>query len=426
MADVRPFRGIAYDEGRVGSYALVVSEPYDKVTEAMRKAYLDACPFHIVRIDLPREDEPRLDRYARAASTFRQWLAAGILRRAERPALYLYEQGFALPARGRLTRRAFVGLVEAGEYGEGRVLPHERTFREPKADRLALLEAARAHFGMCFLLYRDGKRAAIGALEAAAAGRAPLAEFALPDGTTHRVIPVEDPGAIAAVRAVLRERTCVIADGHHRYETQVAFRREHEKKKDLRPAHRFRLAAFVEAEDPGLVILPTHRLLPRGVTPERFLEAARPWLEPLCDPSPLVSIAGQDPPRVFAVHGPEGPPVYLRTRPLLDLERELPELPRPVRRLAVTILHRLVLERGLGIEAGSKEHALGYVRWPEEGLLEVRAGKYGSMVCLEATRVEDVIEAAESGAVMPQKSTDFYPKLLTGLLMNDIEDDLYG
>jgi uncharacterized protein (DUF1015 family) len=414
MPDIRPFRGLVFDAARVGGFEKVVAEPYDKVTEKMREEYLAASPYNIVRVDLPRESLDAKDRYATAAEAWRGWIAKGIVRRAERPALYLYEQGFFLPGGGPRKRRAFVALVEAREHAKGHVLPHERTFREPKADRMALLEAARAHFGMCFLLYEDGAGDVIRALAAAAADAPPVAAFGLADGTTHRIVPVEDPAAMRAARALLAEKTCTIADGHHRYETQIAFRRDHEKKGDLKPAHRYRLAAFVEASDPGLAILPTHRLLPKGVDVARFAEAARPWLEPAERGAARFSARDRAGGRSF------------RLRPDLDLARELPDVPAAVRGLDVTILHKLVLERGLGIEAGAKEHAVGYVRWPEEGREKLAAGACGCMIELQPTRVEDVIAVAAAGAVMPQKSTDFYPKLLTGLVMNDIEDDLHG
>jgi uncharacterized protein (DUF1015 family) len=414
MPEIRPFRGIRYDARRTGGLAAVVAEPYDKVTETMRERYLAGSPYNIVRVDLPRESVDDLDRYRTAAAVFRGWLEKGILRRDERPALYLYEQSFELAGRPRLVRRGFIGLVEAREHAKGHVLPHERTFREPKADRMALLEAARAHFGMCFLLYEDREREVMRALAAAGASAAPVADFSLPDGTTHRVTPVEDPAAIAFARRFFAGRTCFIADGHHRYETQVAFRREHEDRSDLKPAHRYRLAAFVEATDPGLVILPTHRLLPKSVPAARALEAARPFFAAVGPAEAQLTL-----------EDPAGGATALKLRDGVDLARELPDVPPAVRALPVTLLHKLLLERGLGIEAGAKEHSVGYIRSPEEGREKVRSGAYGCMVLLPATRVEDVISAALAGAVMPQKSTDFYPKLLTGLVMNDIEDRLH-
>ncbi len=419
MPDVRPFTAVTYDPARAGPLAKLVAEPYDKVTEAMREAYLRGAPYSVVRVDLPREEVDGKDRYATAAATFRGWLAKGVVRKAARPAFYLYEQGFAIPGAPRLVRRAIVGLVEAREHAPGHVLPHERTFREPKADRMALLEAVRAHFGMCFLLYDDPDRevaraAAIGDVPSAV----PVADFELPDGTSHRVTPIEDPAACAAIRRALAAKTGTIADGHHRYETAIAFRRGHEKRGDCKPGYAYRTAAFVDVADPGLKILPTHRLLPKDVTARRFAEASARWLVPLAAPP-----ADRQP--AFMVYE-GGAYALFDVRPDLDLAAELPDVPEAVRRLDVTILHKLVLERGLGIESGAKEHALGYVRWPDEGKKKLEAGGGGVLVLLRATSAADVLAVAASGAVMPQKSTDFYPKLLSGLILNDIEDPLHG
>jgi uncharacterized protein (DUF1015 family) len=416
MPDVRPFRAITYHPAKVGDLAKVVAEPYDKVTESMRAAYLAASPYNIVRIDLPRESVDGKDRYETAGVVFRSWIEKLVLVRAERPAFYLYEQGFALPGGERLTRRALVGLVEAREHARGHVLPHERTFREPKADRMALLEAVRAHFGMCFLLYRDEGREVETAIAAGDAySSPPLADFSLPDGTSHRLLPIEDPQAHAAIRRAFAERTCTIADGHHRFETAVAFRRKHEAAGDARPGFAYRTAAFVNVADAGLRILPTHRLLPPEVDAERFAAAAAPWLAP-ADPAAAH----------FVVAGKGGARRGFVLKDGVDLAKELPEVHAAVRGLDVTILHRLVLEKGLGIEAGAKEHLLGYVRWPEEGIAKVEAGAHGCLVILRPATAADVLTVAAGGAVMPQKSTDFYPKLLSGLVINDIEDETHG
>jgi len=418
MPDIRPFRAITYHHDKVkGDLSKVVAEPYDKVSEAMRAAYLAGSPYNIARIDLPREQLDGNDRYQTAGMVFRSWIEKRILARAERPAFYVYEQGFALPGGERLTRRALVGLVEAREHGKGHVLPHERTFSEPKADRMALLESVRAHFGMCFLLYRDEGREVEGALAAADwPSAAPIAEFSLPDGTSHKLVGVEDPQALAAIRRAFAERTCTIADGHHRFETAVAFRRKHEAAGDMRPGFAYRTAAFVNVADPGLRILPTHRLLPKEIDVEAFAKACAAWLTPVEDAAQAR----------FVVAGKGGLRRGFDLADHVDLARELPEVNQAVRGLDVTILHRLLLEKGLGIEAGSKEHLLGYCRWPEEGRAKIEAGAHGCMVELRPTSAADVLSVAAAGAVMPQKSTDFYPKLLSGLVINDIEDETYG
>jgi uncharacterized protein (DUF1015 family) len=173
------------------------------------------------------------------------------------------------------------------------------------------------------------------------------------------------------------------------------------------------MAAFVDVAEPGLKILPTHRLLPKDVTADDVLKAASKWFTP----APMKESR-------FAVAYPDGSRMGLKLRPDVDLARELPDVPAAVRNLDVTLVHKLVIEGGLGIEAGSKEHALGYVRSLDDGAERLAAGFNGSMIVLKPTQVSDVLAVAGGGAVMPQKSTDFYPKLLSGLIMNDVEDDL--
>ncbi len=458
MPDVRPLRAISFDPTRAGAdIAKLVAEPYDKVTDAMRAAYLTTAPHNIVAVDLPRDGD---DRYAAAASRFRAWLRDGVLRKAERPAFYLYEQEYDVYG-GRLTRRAILGLVEAAPYGRGGVVPHERTFGEPKADRLALLKASRAHFGMVFLLYQDPEREALRAVERAIDRGSPLFDFRLPvDGIGHRVYAATDARAIEAVRAAIGPRTCVIADGHHRYETALAFRRETEAAGETGPGPRYRLAALVNSEEGGaggLTILPTHRLTPpvpvlplspgegrgEGAASTADLSGtAAPYFDVSDIPAGadlvevLTALASDPEPfGQFAVAGPGGRFWRLRLKAGVDLDRELASLAPVVRRLDVAILHGLWLDRAFGHGQGHVHgvghghghgQGLGYVRDPGEGLAAVEAGKYAAMVLVRPTQVDQVIEVARQGAVMPQKSTDFYPKLLSGLVMNDVEDDVYG
>jgi len=439
MPEIRPFRAVHYDRERVGGdLALAVAQPYDKVDERLRAEYLARHGENIVRIDLPREDDPAggLDRYGLAARRFREWLASGLLARDGRPGFYVYEQEYE--ARGRRhARRGFVGLVEATDYGEGRVLPHERTFREPKADRMALVRAVRAHLGMCFLIYSDPERRAMRALDDAVrrAGRGPFLELRLPNGDVNRVHAVHDGAAIAAAREAMAGATCVIADGHHRYEMTVAFRREMEAAGETLPGYRYRLAALVNIDEPGLAVLPTHRLLPasEGAPPRPLAEvvaAATPWfrVEPIAlsgaDPEALQADLERDPlpPARFVCVGRGRAAFRLTLRDDVDPDAPLAAVPASVRRLDLALLHGLWLERGLGIRAGESEHALAYIREPRDGVTRIEEGRAAALILVRPTPVAEVIRVARAGATMPQKSTDFYPKLLSGLLMYDLED----
>jgi uncharacterized protein (DUF1015 family) len=303
-----------------------------------------------------------------------------------------------------------------------------------------LVKAMRAHLGMCFLIYDDPERRAMAALEAAVAGSGPLLELRLPDGEVDRVRACRDPGAIAAVRAAMAATTCVIADGHHRYETAVAFRRDTEAAGPARPGYRYRLASFVNVAEPGLTVLPTHRLIPHAPTSAAagegggealaaLVRAAEPWFQvetlPASDTPPsvrLVELEADAAPGSFVVLGRGGAAARLRLRPNVDPDAVLCDVPAAVRRLDLTLLHALWLERGLGIRSGESEHALAYIRHPEDGLSRVAEGRFDALVLVRPTPVGEVIRVARAGATMPQKSTDFFPKLLSGLLMYDLED----
>lgn len=432
MPDLRPFRAVVYDEERAGPYVRNVSEPYDKVTQAMREAYLAASPYNVVRLTLPRAEKDGEDPYQHAKRLFRSWLEEGILRRNEAPGFYLYDQTAEVDG-VRRTRRSFLALTEAREYGEGHVLPHERTFPEPKADRMALLRACRANFGVVFLLYEQPGREAISALERAPGGSQPVASVELPDGASHRVSAVTDPEAVHACREAMRDVTCVIADGHHRFETSVAFRREREEHSDLLPGMRYRLTALVEASDPGLIVLPAHRLLPPGLPAAQVATRAAALfdVEALGDGSEALpariraALAGAGERATFVVADPDGAH-RLTLKAGVDLTAELSHLHPEVRTLDVAVLHGLLLERALGLPPAEKEHTLGYARHLDDALERTREGRYGSVCALRPATPQDVIRVARARTTMPQKSTDFFPKMLSGMVIADLEDRVHA
>ncbi|MHC4391373.1 MAG: DUF1015 domain-containing protein [Planctomycetota bacterium] len=424
MPELRAFRGLCYDPDLVGPIETNVAEPYDKITPAMREDYLRASGTNVAQLLLPRAEEP-LNSYGTAARILKNWVREGKLRREEQPAFYIYDQTYSVQGVSR-TRRAFLGLCEASSYGEGKVLPHEQTFRGPKEDRAALLHATRANFGVVFLLYRQPGREAIAALEAAAGE--PRFEFTLPDGTEHRLTPVTDPKAVEACQEALKDVTCVIADGHHRYETSYAHRLEAEERSSILPGERYRLAALVETSDSGLTVLPTHRMVPPDLNAAEVAKRAEGQftVEPLGGEGTLPERARA------ALEAAEGPACFVA----LDTEQgfvltlkaqgaedpALSDLPASVRKLDVTCLHKVLLEGSVGLAASGDKKTLGYVRHLEDALEAIGNGKYGAVVALRPASPEDVIEVAKARATMPQKSTDFYPKMLSGLVVADLAE----
>jgi uncharacterized protein (DUF1015 family) len=434
MAEILPFRALRYNPDRVGELARVVTQPYDKITPEMQARYYDRSPYNLARIIRGRvnpDDTPENSVYTRAAAHFAEWREKGVLAGEREPALYPYSQEYAVPGRKgeRRERRGFIALLKLEDYSAGVVHRHEETLSGPKADRLELLKATRAHFGQIFLLYSDPAGEIESAL-AAGASKKPWECVTDEYATRHSVWRVAEAGTIARVVEAMRAKKLVIADGHHRYETALAYRhlRRAEGAEDARAE--YVMATFVRKETEGLTILPTHRVV-RGLEEfewPRFLEAARGYFE-----VESVSVTGKV--ERWARRGAEGLASAGRKRPTLaayagagrlalfglrdglDLVHEMPDVAPGLRRLDVIVLHRLLLERALGItaEAVREEKNLSYVREFEEAVARVESGAAQLAFLMNPTPIEAVWENALAGRPLPQKSTDFYPKLLSGL-----------
>jgi len=436
MADIAPFRALRYDPRAVPDLPGAVAPPYDVIAPAARARYARH-PHSIVRLTLPREDDPGpplRDRYERAAHTLAAWRAAGVLRRDAQAALYPYEQTFRLGDH-ILRRRGFLGLLRLADYAERVVLPHERTFARYKDDRLQLMRACPANLEAILGFY-GGPGAEVACLLDAAMQAPPLAELTDEDGARHRLWRLAGAGA-GAVRDRLGPEPVVIADGHHRYETALAFREERlagvPAGEAARRPEAFVLIHLVHAEDPGLVVLPTHRLVQRGAP----LAALRPTLARHFDLEPLPPAQG-DPLATlraalgelqarraeevaFLAVGKGGELLRLRLRDPAACEELVRAGHSPaLARLDVAILHALVVERLLGIPAGDPD-AIRYER-DEAALLEaVEAGGAPVAFALSAPSPCEVMRLARAGERMPQKSTFFYPKVLSGLVMHPLD-----
>jgi len=411
MADVYPFRAYRYSP-QAGRLEDLATQPYDKITPEMRRRYLSLSPYNLVRIILgePQPDDSEKDNiYKRAARYLNEWIEKGILRQDPEEAFYAYFQEFVDPDSGeRLLRKGFIGLGAVEDYSAGIVHRHERTLSGPKQDRLELLRHTRIHFGQIFMLYPDPEGAVDKILEEATAG-SPLAELADEYSAVHRLWRISEPIYVASIRHHMTDKKLIIADGHHRYETALAFRDEHPELADARKV----MMTFVNLYSPGLRILATHRLLDR-LDRTRLLEAQgrdfrlsmlegteelrRLWAEPHAG---LV--------RIGLAAGPHQ---------LFLIEAE-----RPADMLDVTFLHERVLGDTLGIseEEVRKEKRIRYVRGIDAALAAVRAGEAEAAFLLEPVAVGEVARIALAGGVMPQKSTDFYPKLLSGLTAYRLE-----
>ena len=436
MADFQPFQALTFNLDRLrhqpergAGLADVLTEPYDKITPEMQAAYYTRHDRNIVRIILGREeagDTDQHNKYTRAAEFFRSWRQENFLVRRERTAIFAYEQTFRVGGR-ELTRRALIGRVRLSRPEEGQILPHERTLSKPKADRLNLLRHTQAHFGQIFLLY-PGSGAELAQARAAAT---PLAKFEDPYGIHHCLTAIEDGASLNTVQQTLRPLKFYIADGHHRFETSLNYReemrRQHPNAGPDAPFE-FTMATLVAMDDPGLVVLPTHRLVHNiaNFNADTLRQALAEWfdLEPAASLDVLQARMAQAPAddHWFGMFLSATGFALLKLRRDRDRAPLFAGQPPLWENLDVAILHTVILDRMLGIneERLREESNLHYLREAAAGVESVRGGQGQAFVLLNPTPVRAVKAIADARSRMPQKSTDFYPKLPTGMTIYDV------
>ena len=411
MADIFPFQPYRYTAA-AGPLADLVTQPYDKISPEMRARYLSLNPRNLVRIILGARqpsDNATANVYTRAAAHLNDWIDRGVLAREPEPCLFAYFQDFSVPDTGeRLSRRGFIGLGAVEDYSAGVVHRHEQTLSGPKQDRLELLRHTHAHFGQIFMLYPDPEREIDRRLDACAQAT-PLAAVADEYGAGHRLWKISDPSEIASIRRLMANKKLLIADGHHRYETALAFRNENP---GLAGAARV-MMTFVNMHSPGLKILATHRLVSglASFDAREFLQRASTGfhVEEVSSAGQLQSLWADAPRGTIGV--------------ALGKKLYLLRLRAPAEKLDVPILHEALLGGVLGIsdEAVRAEKNLRYVRGLDKAVEAAQRGGAQLAFLLRPTAIEDVARISFSGGVMPQKSTDFYPKLLSGLTIYKVD-----
>ncbi len=410
MAQVYPFQPFRYTS-RAGSLENLVTQPYDKISPAMQSRYLSLSPFNLVRVILGQRslaDSAANNVYTRAAGHLKDWIASGILARDPEAAFFPYFQEFTVPDTGqRLVRKGFIGLGAVEDYSANVVYRHEQTLTGPKKDRLELLRHTHAHYGQLFMLYPD-REGAIDAILDRATTSPMLAEVTDEYGTVHRLWGLTDTRAIQELMA---DKKLLIADGHHRYETALAFRNENP---DLAGADRV-MMTFVNMYSPGLKILATHRLvsgLPPAGFPDEFLRTAAAdfQVDPIDSLESLKRDWAKD-----SGHSIIGAAIGDR---LFRMETR-----DGAGELDVRVLHERLLGKALGIgeDAVRDEQNLRYIRGLDAAVEEARKGAAQIAFLLKPTSIQQVADTSFAGGVMPQKSTDFYPKLLSGLAIYKLD-----
>jgi uncharacterized protein (DUF1015 family) len=435
MAQIEPFRALRYDPTRV-SIPQVLTQPYDKITPEMQEGYYAASPHNLVRIILGKQhasDHDGENRYSRASQFFADWRRQGIFFQDAQPSLYLFIQRFTLPGeKSELERRGIIALGKVEDYSAGVVFRHEQTLAKPKADRLELLRATRAHFGQLFMLYSDPAGEIDGLLKP---GHAPDLETQDEYGVSHRLWRIADPGLVDLVRGKMRDKKLVIADGHHRYETALNYRNERRAAGDTGQAgaaapYELVMMTLVNMDSPGLVVLPTHRVVHglESFSGASFREGASSYfsveeVDASVDAVRAAAIlreAGRLGTAILAVTADR---VLLLDRPGAVSPNIFAGFSLRQQSLDVVQLHKCLLEGVLGIseEAIREQKNVRYIRDLGESIAQVRSGAANVAFLMNPVRVAQVRDIALAGEVLPQKSTDFYPKLLTGLTVYALE-----
>jgi uncharacterized protein (DUF1015 family) len=434
MADAHAFRGFRYDLARVGNVSDVIAPPYDVIDATLQEQLYQRSPYNVVRLILNREtanDSERDNRYTRASQALRDWLQDGILVQDSARALYVYHQDFEVEGQ-RFSRKGFMARVRLEPFGTGRIFPHEETLAGPKADRLNLFRATQMNLSQIFGLYPDADSAAQARLDAAISRMPPL-QATDHLGVVSRLWPVSDQRVVSAVSGMLADRPVFIADGHHRYETALRYLQERQQSGEVTgPDHpaNFVLMMLVSMSDPGLRILPTHRLVSgigelRGddirkiLQPHFDVEAVGAGPQSAREAWDLIEADGSQDVLGFGAVA-DGTWHIARFRTPQLMAEVAAEHSEAWRGLAVAILHRVVLDRLLPM-AGNGTPTCRYVHLLREVTDAVAARSCQVAVLVPPATMSHVEQVAGNLEKMPPKSTYFYPKLLSGLVFNSLK-----
>ncbi len=433
MPIVRPFRGIHFNPDKVGGndFTQVVAPPYDVISPEEQKKLHDRHPKNIVHIDFGMAqpgDAPGSDKYSRAAAFYAQWLTEGTLVRDDMPALYYYEQEYDIEGMGHFIRKGFLGALKLSAFGEGEVFPHEKTLSGPKLDRQSLMRVTEANMSPIFGLYSDPADEVCGALTARMA-KDPSFSAVDDIGVRHRVWVVTDAAAIAKTAALMKARGVFIADGHHRYETAFGFREEQRAKygNDPDAAYEHVLMFLCNMDDKGIVILPTHRGIHSvpGFSEEAFAAKVREYL-------PMETREGTPRDAIRAVEEASrtgkaitwsagGNRFHIISFPDVKTfaDSKLSNFPPALRTLDVVLLHGYLMDQLLGVtaEAVTAGQHVKYYKDPAKAESDLATGAVQLAFFMTGVTVKEFRDVSLSGHVLPQKSTFFYPKIGTGLLI---------
>lgn len=427
MAEIKGYKGLRFNCEKAGKIEELVCPPYDIISDQQREEYIKTNPHNIIRLELPKGD----DKYNKAAEILKDWLEKGILVKEDKPAIYIYEEEFT--AYGE--RKAIKGIicrVKLEEFSKGIILPHEFTLSKAKEDRLNLMKATNCNFSQIYSLYMDGGKNTLCKIDSLSKSE-PDIQLQDNDNVTHRMWIIKDEKAIADICSDFADRKLYIADGHHRYETALNYRnylREQGLAKEG-DACDYQMMMLVDMEHPGLVVFPTHRLVRNldSFNAERVIDGCKEYFDVTehsdinTIESTLMELYNQGK-KAYAFYCGGSSYKLLVLKDTNIIKKLLPNASTATQQLDVTILHTLILEKIFGIDAENmaKQINLTYTKIFDEAISSVQQGNSQCAFILNPTRVSEIREVASNGEKMPQKSTYFYPKMITGLVMNQLED----
>ena len=427
MAVIKAFKGLRYTE-KSGDIGKLCCPPYDIIDERQRQELLDKNPCNLIRLELPVVGgSGDAEAYRSAGDTLRSWLKDGILKRDDKECLYIYEMEFSALSKNHSVK-GFVSQVKLEPFSRGVILPHEETLSKAKTDRFNLMKITGCNFSQIYSLYTDSDGSVFELIEKASSS-APDSEFTDGDGVTHRMWCVSDETVVKAVCEKMADKKLYIADGHHRYETALNYQKYVRDSLDEIGSSDYVPMMLVNMENSGLVVFPTHRIV-RDL-PEYDFKAVCERCEEYFEVTPYLNRekgergleeAYSKGEKAFVLFSGDNNYTLLKLRDLSVMNSLLPDDCEALRQLDVSVLHTLVLERIFGIdkENMAKQINLTYTRSADEAISAVDGKRANCCFLLNPTRVEEIREVAAAGGKMPQKSTYFYPKLTTGLVMNKI------
>ncbi len=426
MAVIKPFKGMRFDTEKAGELKTLCCPPYDIISEEQRKAFVAQNEYNVIRLELPKEGD---DVYTRAGEILNLWRDRGVLIHEDKPAIYIYEMEFNAYNQ-RKSVKGIIARVKLEEFSKGIILPHEFTLSKAKTDRMNLMKATNCNFSQIYALYMDSEHTTLNTIDAQSKTDAAY-QFTDDDRITHRLWIVTDEAVIEKLVSDFTDRKLYIADGHHRYETALNYRdycRQNGISKEG-DAQDYQMIYLVDMEHPGLVVFPTHRMVRdlKKFDKNSVLEGCKDYFEikkytSVGNMNTLLTAKYNEGKKAFAFYCGKGEWYLLTLKDLGVMDSVLPGVSAASRQLDVSVLHSLVLEKTMGIDKENMANQINltYTKFFEEAILLVDKGEFQCSFILNPTRVTEIRDVAAAGEKMPQKSTYFYPKMITGMVMNDI------